>query len=207
MSRSIPGLTSAPADHRKLTAFPGGQARGERFRAHRADLGPWWFAPAPSTPAGGGRFDLNAPHGTCYVANDIEAAVRERLGPRAAGHRWIPDSPILRQTMVSVVHARDRPTKGKIANTTHAAAARWVTREISTILDYSLTQGWATAFRKAGFAGVRYEPRFSTGHVYAEGWFGPQGAHDDLPHTEVDGWSQGLPIHDRIKTAFAQVLD
>ena len=142
LSRSVPGLAAAPADHETLSDFPGGQARGERFRAHQRGMRPWWYASAPSTAAHGGRFDLSEPHGTCYVANDIEAAVRERLGPRTAGRRWIPDGPVLRKTTVSVLDPKDRPTKGRIANTTHSLAAGWVTREISTILSYTEVHDW-----------------------------------------------------------------
>ena len=45
------------------------------YRAHAVGLGPWWYSHDSS-----GRFDLPAPAGTCYLASQLEVAVRERLG-------------------------------------------------------------------------------------------------------------------------------
>ncbi|MCE5288655.1 MAG: RES domain-containing protein [Nocardiaceae bacterium] len=48
----------------------------ELYRAHHRDFGVWWFASDT-----GGRFNLEATNGTCYLAVDEETALRERLGP------------------------------------------------------------------------------------------------------------------------------
>jgi hypothetical protein len=42
---------------------------------HRAGLGPWWFASNDE-----GRFNLDLPCGTCYLAINEETALRQRLG-------------------------------------------------------------------------------------------------------------------------------
>ncbi|ABG99767.1 hypothetical protein RHA1_ro08723 (plasmid) [Rhodococcus jostii RHA1] len=51
--------------------------RRQVTRGHRVSNGPWWFS-----SSGGGRFDLSAPRGTCYVAFDEATAIRETVGRR-----------------------------------------------------------------------------------------------------------------------------
>ena len=65
------------------------------FRAHLAARGPWWFG-----SDGSGRFDLPAPRGACYVAQDPASAVRERVGPVLAAARAVPES-LLEDVVVS----------------------------------------------------------------------------------------------------------
>lgn len=50
--------------------------RRELYRAHHRGFGAWWFASDRQ-----GRFNLDSPCGTCYLAIDEETALRERLGP------------------------------------------------------------------------------------------------------------------------------
>src|SRR5699024_11826687 len=53
-----------------------------------------------------------------------------------------------------------------VADLTHDAAADvGVPREIGTIDDYALTATWAAAADDAGFTGLRYFPRFTTGKI------------------------------------------
>lgn len=205
--RNVSGLRKPPINPKEVEGFPHSLSTGHRFRAHNQNHGPWHFASIPSDSNHGGRFDLHEPQGTCYVADDIEAAVRERLGPRFAGHRWIPESKILQSTSVSRLDPIDRPSKGHLANTTAKMAARWVTREISTTLNYPLTQEWAAAFHAAGFVGVKYEPRMSTGSAAAEAWFAPAMSYE-LPYQNEPHWRSQLPIRKKtIRVRGAQVID
>jgi hypothetical protein len=200
-------LRQPPNSSQELAAFPHAIANGVRFRAHRKNYSPWHFSPIPTDSSPGGRFDLGDPLGTCYVADDIEVAVRERLGPRFAGHSWIPDSNLLEETCVSRLDPLHRPNTGPLADTISKRASHWVTREISTTLDYALTQQWAARFHSAGFTGVKYEPRLSTGHTVAEAWFAPKGGYD-LPHQPELNWrSQITRRHKIMRVRDSQIID
>ncbi|GMA89270.1 hypothetical protein GCM10025868_45200 [Angustibacter aerolatus] len=91
------------------------------YRAHDHDLGPWWWS-----SGGPGRFDLEAPRGTCYLATTALVALRERLGPVLSARAVLPASTIER-----VVVSRLRlPAAARLANVrVAAAAAHGVTRE------------------------------------------------------------------------------
>ena len=92
------------------------------FRAHRADRGPWWFG-----NDGGGRFDLAAPRGTCYVGLDPCSAVRERLGPVLGSRREVPAS-LLEEAVVSVLRL---PEPRDVADVQARSAGSFgVTREL-----------------------------------------------------------------------------
>lgn len=142
------------------------------FRAHTwrdADGGCSHFASLPA-PHGqiGGRFDLESPHGTCYWASTELAAARERLG-RSGGlvaHDEVDGA------RVSAVQF----DPGRLADLLDSdAARRGVTQELASSVPYDLAQRWAKAFDAAGFAGVRYQPRFSTDRVEAVACFGDAG--------------------------------
>lgn len=80
--RDVPHLT-APPPPEHLAGFPRRTYPAGRslFRAHLIERDPWWFA-----SSGEGRFDLAAPHGTCYVAEDPVLTLLEVWG----GLRVIP---------------------------------------------------------------------------------------------------------------------
>jgi hypothetical protein len=125
------------------------------FRSHGHARGPWWFS-----CDGGGRFDLPAPHGTCYVAEDEVVTLLETWG----GMKVVPD--YLAQardaselTVASAVTVADL--------TSNQAVAFRVTAEIFTTTDYAMTQSWAAALHDAGYDGVRYWARHDLRHVYA----------------------------------------
>ena len=73
-SRQRPALGAPPAE---LSRFPRARLTSDTvlYRAHTRGRSPWWFSSDLS-----GRFDLLAPHGTCYLATDVETALRERFG-------------------------------------------------------------------------------------------------------------------------------
>jgi hypothetical protein len=113
----------------------------------RATSGTWWYS-----SDGSGRFDLRRPEGTCYLATDAYAAIREasRLGPVSTD--WV-HARVLREVTPPDPDAR-------LAATTRKAAGRYgVTTELVTLVPYDLPRRWATAFRAHGFDGIRHKLR------------------------------------------------
>ncbi len=154
-SRQRPGLQLPPAD---ITGFPRTRLRSDRFvyRAHAVGRSPWWFSSDQS-----GRFDLFAPHGTCYLATDSATALRERFG-HALVKQGVVTYAAASRTQVSALQV---PQDCWLANTCSPKAATFsMTREIATCSSYRLPQAWAAALLATGrHAGVRYLARFSTG--------------------------------------------
>jgi hypothetical protein len=143
------------------------------YRAHHGQRRPWWFASSLS-----GRFDLPEPAGTCYLATDATAALRERLGPTLAGLGFVRAADV-EAVVVSVLSVLPC---GPIADFVATRAAQFgMTREISTTTDYQCTQRWAAAVFAAGFAAARYQPRFSTSaNAFSFAYFSGGGDHDEL---------------------------
>jgi len=108
-----------PRTGQDLSAFPavdGPVAR--QWRAHSVEYGPWFFG-----ATGAGRFDLpdTGDEGTCYFADDVETAVRERLGPRLSVDQTVtPDL-----AAAFVVSAIVPPEPRRCAATTEAGANSW----------------------------------------------------------------------------------
>lgn len=130
-----------------LTGFPESTPPPRIVRLCRAVHPTWWFS-----NDGSGRFDLSAPDGTCYFATDDYAAIREatRLGPVSTA--W------LQERELREVAAPEGVTR--LAATTRKAAGRYgMTTELATVVPYDLPQRWATAFRAAGFDGIRHQLR------------------------------------------------
>lgn len=155
MSRRRPALGSPP----DVSGFPRSRLRTDHllYRAHTVGKSPWWFSSDLS-----GRFDLLPPNGTCYLATDVMAALRERFG-----HDLVRQGVVTFDAAARTVVSRVRvPSARWLANTCSVRASSFVglTREISTCPDYELPQAWAAAFFATGrHGGVRYQTRFSTG--------------------------------------------
>jgi hypothetical protein len=114
------------------------------FRIHRDGREPWWFS-----SDGLGRFDLVAPNGTCYLAEDPLGAFVEVFRTTAA----IPEVEIAARGL-STLHV---PRSLVLADcTARRARAFGITAAVHSTQDYQQTQPWAEAFARAGFAGVRY---------------------------------------------------
>lgn len=146
MSRQHQALTE-PGN---LDGFPTIALSGMWFRAHSTGLGPWWFSSDQS-----GRFDLTAPHGTCYFGSNINVAVRERLGARLAS------GPVPAAVADQMVVSRAR-LRSHVADFAHRAAATFgITREVGALTPYELPQRWARALHQEGHRGIRYWPRFA----------------------------------------------
>lgn len=148
-----------------LRGFPSTSPPAELVRVCRASAGTWWFS-----SDGSGRFDLPAPEGTCYLATDAYAAIREatRLGPVSAD--WVTERE-LRETAPPDPHAR-------LAATTRKAAGNYgITTELVTLVPYDLPRRWATAFRAHGYDGIRHQLRHDQrARPSGVAVFGPAGA-------------------------------
>jgi hypothetical protein len=135
------------------------------FRVCRQNNATWWFS-----SDGSGRFDLEAPEGTCYLASDSYAAIREasRLGPVTP--RWCAEREIRT--------AAPPDPEARLAATTWKAAGRFgITNELIATVPYDLSRRWASAFRAQGFDGIRHQLRHDQ-RPRAGGisLFGPAGA-------------------------------
>jgi hypothetical protein len=137
------------------------------YRIHRADREPWWF-----TSKGKMRFDLQEPNGTCYLAEDPVAAFVEVF--QEWMDSFVPEHEINTRLLATLFPPRDLV----IADCTSPRAARFgLTAEIHSVSDRSLTQPWAAAFMKTGFAGVRYFARHDPSQTHvAIALFGRAGA-------------------------------
>lgn len=94
LTRQRPALRPPPAD---LPDFPSCLAgAGPWYRVTTSGRDPWWYSTRTGN-ADPGRFDLRAPHGTCYLADDPLAALLESLA-----------SPETHDPMVSVEALRRR---------------------------------------------------------------------------------------------------
>lgn len=130
-----------------LTGFPAVAPPKRMVRVCQAVQATWWFS-----ADGSGRFDLTAPQGTCYLATDAYAAIREatRLGPVSS--LWV-EARELREVAPPDPDAR-------LAATTRQAAGRYgVTSELATVVPYDLPRRWAAAFYAHGFDGIRHQLR------------------------------------------------
>lgn len=163
-------LRPPSSDSKALNGFPRWSLTTERtlYQAHSTGNGPWWFASAP-----GGRWDLAKPYGTVYLADNPEAALRERIGRVLSSRSRLTNAEV-DASRVSELHV---PDTVRLADLCSAKAADYgITREIHTVTPYAVTQAWAAAFHDAGMGGVRYDARFSTGRARAYAVFGDAGA-------------------------------
>jgi RES domain-containing protein len=176
------------------------------FRAHAKAYGAGYFA-----SDNGGRFNLKPPRGTNYFADDVHTAVRERLGELVSDGQPLYEA----KADEMVVSVAVLPSGRKYANVNDKDAAdHHVTREMCAGFDYAVYQEWAAAFDAAGFAGVRYESRFTTApgpNSWAQ--FGPEGADPALTvrdAEQLDGFAACEEAHVKIlrngpKSTFSMV--
>lgn len=142
-------------DGRDLSSFPTVTvpAHAQLYRGHRATRGAWYFSAGTA-----GRFDLDAPRGTCYLATDPETAVREVVGAVLHSLGGV-DAEFAAQRAISRLHL---PAARNVANLCDKRAADFgVTREIHTLTPYDTTRAWARALDTIT-DGVQYESRFTT---------------------------------------------
>lgn len=164
----------------------------ETFRAHSAGRGPWYFDPGLE-----GRFNLPAPHGTCYAADTVEIAMRERFGSRASQRGWVTTT-LASQAEVSILEAE---LSRRLALVSTPGAARFgVTTELTDSCPYTLSQEWARHFESHGFDGIRYTSRFSGGGP-ANAWalFGEAGEHAEGHRHWMDGAEACAAAHIEVR--------
>ena len=171
----IPGLRSDDLTSFPTQVLPAGTAL---YRLHRTRRSPWWFS-----CDGSGRFDLAAPHGTCYLAEGPLAALLEvTRGLTILSEAFLADRSLLTTTLDDDLRLAEL--------TAPAAYAFGVTGELSATSDYAGPQAWAERLHGAGFHGVRYHMRHDPrGALAGVAWFGQAGT---LAHP-TDGYSQALP--------------
>lgn len=138
-------LTRPPAPA-QLRNFPRRelQPTDKLFRTHKAQYGAWYFSNGML-----GRFDLAAPMGTCYVAEQQIGAFMEQF----RGFTFLKQAVVndMRMSVVSVPYAI------ALADCTSSLARGFgITANFHSTSRRPLTQEWADAFLQAGFHGVRY---------------------------------------------------
>ena len=108
------------------------------------------------------------------MADTALAAARERLGRpgRVVDYGEVADAAVSEVTF--------KP--GLVADLLHDDAPLFgVTRELSSSSPYRLSQRWAAALDRAGFDGIRYQSRFSSGMAVAVAAFGQEGLPVPVP--------------------------
>jgi hypothetical protein len=145
------------------------------WRVVRTDRSSWWFGNNRKN-----RFDLPAPKGTCYTAEDRWGAVAESIVAPGQHDGVVAEQFVLdrRITRLSV------PTTHRLADTTDRSALGYgLTNELGVVHDRSRTQAWAATFHNAGFEGIRNLLRADPGRSTGQALFGEAGARS--------GWDQG----------------
>jgi hypothetical protein len=134
---------------------------------------PWYFS-----SDGGGRFDLDSPLGTCYLASDKVGALREVLGPD-----YVAGS-VVAQVFFDQrrIWEATPTTMGWTQGIADLLDDRWdglgLTNELFTTSDYPATHSWARCFQVTGWDGLRVRLRHLLSPDRAgTALFGPEGAH------------------------------
>ncbi len=196
-------LTEPPAPTRlsRLRPIPvRGRALHRVFRRDRRS--PWWFAPVPTDPARGGRFDLPGPDGSCYLATSPAGAALEAF--QDFGRGLLPESELRGRARAEVTAPADSPSAAQL--TAARARATGVTQALWAGPDRGLTQRWAAALRRAGWRalwhGTQHDP---TGQARAVTLFDTAGEHP--PYDDPEGWAHtahGLDADQRTRGALVR---
>ncbi len=154
-------------------------------RVYRADRrSPWWFASVPDAPDQGGRFDLPAPDGACYLATSPAGAALEAF--QDFGRGLLPVSELRSRRRAEVSVPSGTPPAGQLTSARSRSVG--VTPALWSIPDRPLTQRWARALRRAGWAalwhGTGHDP---TGQTRAVTLFDVTGEHP--PYGDAEGWT------------------
>lgn len=158
-----PGADLAGFPTRTVTA-------GTQWHREHGAHGPWYFASGP-----GGRFNLDEPHGTLYLANRPEAAARERVGPDHVQHGLIPRG-VVQNRWVSDLLLQETVRAAQVNH--DDAPDHRVVPELVVMRPYDTPRAWARAFFDAGLGGVWGALRHSSGTCRGLSVFGTSGAHD-----------------------------
>lgn len=140
---------------------------------------PWWFA---STGVGaparlGGRFDLAAPEGTCYLAEQLDGALCEKL-------LRTPKRVVPAERLSSLFHASvEVGAAPRTADlTSRLGTGVGLNAEIHVGLDYATTRAWARMLHRAGWTALSYLLRGDVAlRARALALFGRAGLHRRAP--------------------------
>jgi hypothetical protein len=168
------GQAEPPED---LTGFPAAPAPTELHRL--SDFrGVWWYSSVEALEAAnGGRFDLISPEGTCYLAEDLEGAIIEKL---LRGPARVVVAERLAELFHAIVEVRSAPFMADL--TAPRATGSGVNAELHSTLDYQVPRRWAAALRRHGARGLRYLLRGdNTGRAAGRALFGHAGLHRQAP--------------------------
>ena len=167
-AREAVSLGWPPSDPAALGDFPRDPLAPGRslWRVVRKGRGPWWFG-----SSGHGRFDLPAPEGTCYLADDELSALLEAIGPdRSAG---AVSNQFLDVRGIRRLHV---PTEKTLADLTSRRCAGFgLTLEVHTLVPYDRPRAWAASLRRTGVDGLLYHVRHDPGAGKGVALFGRQG--------------------------------
>ena len=167
MSRESPAALGPQPDALPLFPTVRHSPAAVWWRAHRRANGPWWFS------SEGGRFDLSAPRGTCYLATDSETAIREVSGHALIALGVIMEDFARARVLSQLAIADPEPVADTVSP---LAASCGFIREVCTMTPYDVPQRWATAFDGLGLGGISYQSRFTTGtEANATALFGEAG--------------------------------
>lgn len=152
---------------------------------------PWWFACLPADPATGGRFDVPAPRGTCYLSTTPAGAVLEALQGFGAG--LLPEAELRARVRSTVTAPAGAPVAAHLSD--RRARGAGVTAALWASPDRALTQRWAAALARAGWlalrCGLQHDP---SGHLRGIALFDDQGQHP--PYGDGLGWAvTSVPLH------------
>lgn len=172
------GLDEPPEDVGALAGFP---AAGDVDELHRVSDHPgvWWFSSVEQVEdEEGGRFDLTAPQGTCYLAEDsLDGALVEKL-------LRTPARVVVRERLEELFHAtitvHDPPPTADC--TAPGATGHGLNAELHATLEYAVTRRWARALYDAGWRALRHRLRGDvTGELAGRCVFGGAGLHQRAP--------------------------
>lgn len=143
---------------KSLANFPGTVNRTTKHlhRCHQSVNGCWYFSTS-ARPGHGGRWDLPAPDGTCYLADSPEGALMEAVGTDLADIGFVTRT-FLEARQVTELRLPSTTLTADLTSPT--VSEHGVTSELTGAVPYELTQQWARAFKSAGFGGITYGLRF-----------------------------------------------
>lgn len=159
--RARPAQQPPPSASLLRERLPRAEVSPRLYREHglrqaEADGGCWWFS-----SSGEGRFDLEEPHGTCYLGESEGVAARERCGRLMAMHLPIPEAIYAGRVVTEVRPPLGLEPVGDLSSP--ASLTVGVTAELTATSDYALCQTWAQQCWDAGFGSIKYAPRFTPG--------------------------------------------
>ena len=171
------GLGAPPADGARLERFPQAPTVRELHRLSEHPE-PWFFSSVDDVEQlTGGRFDLIAPDGSCYLAESLEGCLVEKLlrGPTRV---------VVAERLDELFHTTVRTTAPmRTADLTAARASGFgVNAEIHSTLDPAAPRRWAIALRAAGFRALRHALRADpAATLRGRAVFGTAGLHRRAP--------------------------